>query len=91
MSKVNYTKRQYLADIAVNEAAIAVVQATLSGFADALDNGTSIEALSEAWNAAHDREYELEQDRQDIERRWNRRHWTATDYAARELVADNID
>lgn len=89
---VTYTKRAYLADIAANEAALAAVRLTLSNFADRIeDGGESIADLSESWNAAHDREYELQQERADIERRWSRRRWTAADHAAYELVAANID
>jgi hypothetical protein len=88
---VNYTKRQYLADIAANEADQAAVVELLASFHARLEAGESIHALSDAWNAAHDREYDLEQERADIERRWSRRHWTGADYALRELVAANID
>lgn len=90
MSK--YTKRQYLADIAANEAALEAVKAELSTYNDRAEAGEPItEALSRAWNAAHDREWELEQERQNIERRWTQRNWGAADYAAYELVAANID
>lgn len=87
-----YTKRQYLADIASNEAAIAAVKAELSSYNDRAEAGEKItEAWSGAWNAAHDREWDLEQERFDIERRWTQRNWTASDYAFAELVAANID
>lgn len=87
-----YTKRQYAADIAANETAIAAVQAELAAYNDRAEAGQQItEALSAAWNAAHDREWVLEQERRDIERRWTQRNWTGADYASYELVAANID
>lgn len=87
-----YTKRQYAADIAANEAAIAAVKAELADYSDRAEAGERItEALSIAWNAAHDREWELEQERFTIERRWTQRNWTGADYASYELVAANID
>ena len=59
-----YTKRRYNNDIAANEAAIASVQAELASYNDRAEAGEQItEALSAAWNAAHDREWELEQER----------------------------
>lgn len=33
----------------------------------------------------------LSEERRDIERRWNRRHWTGADYATHDLIAANID
>lgn len=87
-----YTKRQYLADIAANEAAIASVKAELDGYNARAEGGERIsEELSAAWNAAHDREWELEQERHSIEIRWTQRNWTGADYAFAELVAQNID
>lgn len=87
-----YTKRQYLADIATNEAAIVAVQNELNGYNERVEAGEQItEELSNAWNAAHDKEWELEQDRHSIERRWTQRNWTGADYASYELVAANID
>ncbi len=90
MSK--YTKRQYLADVAANQAAIEVVRAELAGYNDRVEAGENIaEELSSAWNAAHDREWEFEQKRHDIERRWTMRNWTYADHASYELVAANVD
>lgn len=86
-----YTKRQYLADVAANEAALATVHAELAGYNDRLEAGEAIDTLSEAWNAAYDREWALTEERADIERRWSRRNWTGADYASYELVAANID
>lgn len=87
-----YTKRQYLADIAANEAAIVAVQNELNGYNERVEAGEKItEELSNAWNAAHDKEWGLEQDRHSIERRWTQRKWTGADYASYELVAANID
>lgn len=88
---VSYTKRQYLADLAANEAAQAATADLLASFNARLEAGESIAALASDWNAAHDREWDLQQERFDIESRWNRRHWTAADYATYELVAANID
>jgi len=87
-----FTKRQYLAAIAANEAATEAVKAELSSYNDRVEAGEKItESLSGAWNAAHDREWELEQERFGIERRWTQRNWTGADYAFAELVAANID
>ena len=86
-----YTKRQYLADIAANEAAIEAVKAELSSYNDRAEAGESVNEMSDAWNAAHDREWDLEQERHSIERRWTQRKWGAADYASYELVAANID
>lgn len=86
-----YTKRQYLADIAANEAALLANAAELESFNNRLEAGESIESLSEAWNAAHDRTYELEQERFDIERRFSTRNWSWQDHSFAELVSANID
>ncbi len=87
-----FTKRQYLAATAANEAAIAEVKAELSSYNERVEAGEKITPeLSDAWNAAHDREWDLEQERHSIERRWTRRNWTGADYASYELVAANID
>lgn len=87
-----YTKRQYLADIAANEASLATVKAELEALNARAESGEQItEELSSAWNALHDSEWEIEQDRLSIERRWSQRKWTGADYAFAELVAANID
>lgn len=87
-----YTKRQYFADIASNEAAIASVKAELESLNARAEAGEKItEEISTIWNAAHDREWGLEQERFDIERRWTQRNWTGADHAFAELVAANID
>lgn len=87
-----YTKRQYLADIAANESAIEAVKSEIESYNVRVEAGEQItEELSNAWNAAHDKEWELEQDRHNIERRWIQRDWTGADYASYELVAANID
>ncbi|QIG67422.1 hypothetical protein EVB39_093 [Rhizobium phage RHph_TM3_3_9] len=87
-----FTKRQYNAEIAANEAAIAAVVVELSGYNDRVEAGERIsDELSNAWNAAHDRQYELEQERASIERRWSTRNWTHADHMSYELVAQNID
>lgn len=86
-----YTKRQYLADIAANNMAQADLAIELATYANRLEAGESIDSLSDAWNAAHDRSYQLEQERFEIEHRWMRRDWTGADYSRRDLVAANID
>lgn len=86
-----YTKRQYLSDIAANETALAAVRAELSAFADRAEAGEAIHTMSDAWNAAHDRQYEIEQERFDIERRWSTRKWSWQDHSFAELVSANID
>lgn len=86
-----YTKRQYLADVAANNIALADLAIELAGYNDRLEAGEPIDTLSDAWNAAHDREWSLTEERADIERRWSRRNWTGADYSSYELVAANID
>ena len=87
-----YTKRQYNQDVATNEASFAEVKADLAAYNARVEGGERItETLSAAWNAAHDREWELEQERAAIERRWTTRTWTYADHASYELVAANID
>ncbi|HEY0120633.1 MAG TPA: hypothetical protein VGC14_02540 [Rhizobium sp.] len=89
---MTYTKRQYLADIAANETAIIAVKAELNGYNERVEAGEKItEAPSEAWNAAHDREWDLQQERSDIERRWSTRNWTWQDHSFAALVSANID
>lgn len=86
-----YTKRQYLADIAANEDATAAIRSELSAFAQRAEAGESVNEISDAWNAAYDREYELEQERHAIESRWSTRNWTWQDHSFAELVSANID
>jgi hypothetical protein len=86
-----FTKRQYNEAIAANEAALVANAALLESFNDRLEAGEKIETLSDAWNAAHDQTWELEQERHAIEQRWNRRNWTWQDYSEYELVSQNID
>jgi hypothetical protein len=84
----NYTKRQYLKDIAANETAIEAVKIEIEALNVRFEAGEEVIA---AWNAANDREWELGQERWAIERRWTQRKWTGADYAFAELVAANID
>lgn len=91
MTKSLYNKRAYLADIAANNQAAAEVRDLLESFNVRLEAGEPIADLSDAWNAAHDRAYEIEQEREDIERRFSRRRWTAADYSTHSLVVANID
>jgi len=85
-------KRQYVEDIATNEAEMAKVKAFLDHLNMKVENGAQItEEMSNVWNAAHDREWELEQELFDIERRWIQRNWTGQDHAHHELVMQNID
>ena len=86
-----YTKRQYLADLAANEAKKAANAALLDSFADRAESGESVNEMAAEWNAAHDREYEIECERHSIERRYAQRHWNWQDYAHAELVSANID
>jgi len=87
-----YTKRQYVADTIANAAAIAANKMLLESFNDRLESGETLtETWSNEWNAAHDREYELEQERFEIERRWSQRNWTWADHSHHDLVMQNID
>lgn len=85
-----YTKRQYERDIQANDLAKADVRALIAALSIEAERGVT-DDLTERFNAAHDREYSLEQDRRNIECRWIQRHWTASDYAALSLAAQNID
>jgi len=87
-----YTKRQYLADVAANEVEMQKVKDFLNHLNEKVENGAQInEEISNVWNAAHDKEWEIEQERSDIERRWNRRNWTWQDHSEYALVSANID
>jgi len=89
---INYTKRQYVADTIAIAVAIAENKMLLESFNDLLENGEMLtEEWSKAWNAAHDKAWELEQELFDIERRWIQRNWTGQDHAHHELVMQNID
>lgn len=86
-----YTKRQYLADLAANDAAMIENEKALAAFQSRCDAGEWSDEMSDAWNAEHDKTYEIECERKDIERRWNRRNWTWQDWSEHELVSQNID
>lgn len=83
-----FTKRQYLAAIAANEAALEAIKAEIEALNARFEAGEEVIA---AWNAANDGEWELGQERRAIERRWAQRNWNGADYAFAELVAANID
>ena len=86
-----YTKRQYTKDIAANEAAILENKALLESFNARAENGESVNDMSDAWNDAHDRTYQLEDERRDIERSFRTRNWTWQDHSFASLVSANID
>jgi len=86
-----YTKRQYNKDIAANEVAILENKTLLESFNARVENGESVNDMSDAWNAAHDREYELEGERADMDRRFRTRNWTWQDHSFASLVLANID
>lgn len=86
-----YTKRQYNKDIAANEAALAAVQAELTSYADRAEAGESVNEMADAWNAAYDRQCDLELERHDIERRLSTRNWNWQDHSFAALVSANID
>lgn len=86
-----YTKRQYNNDIAANAAEAAQVAAELASYADRAEAGEDVNAMSDAWNAAHDRQWEIEQEAAAIERRWSTRNWNWQDHSFAELVSANID
>lgn len=92
MARSSYTRRQYAADLAANAREIATVETLLAGYQMRADAGEPLTlAWGEEWNAAHDRKWDLEEDRHQIEMKWTRRHWTGSDYAFAELVAANVD
>lgn len=87
-----YTKAQYKKDIAANDAAAIEVKERLAVFDRMVDNGEkNTNEISDAWNATYDRGWELQQEREDIERRFRRRNWTWQDHSEYELVSQNID
>lgn len=87
-----YTKAQYNRDIANNNEYSSEVKARLNALAVFADNGGNVtEKISQNWNDLHDREWELQQERETIERRWNRRNWTWQDHSEHDLVTQNID
>jgi hypothetical protein len=86
-----FTKRQYLAEVAANHMSAADLRIELESYQNRLEAGEPIDTLSDAWNAAYDRQYELDQERADIERRWSRRGWTGADHATHDLIAANVD
>lgn len=88
--QTRYTKRQYQIDIEANQREIAAIKTEIEALASKAENGVS-EALTERFNAAHDRQYGLELERRAIESRWTQRNWTASDYAAHDLASQNID
>lgn len=88
----NYTKRQYLADLAANHISAADLRIEMESYQNRMEAGETLTAdMSDEWNNAYDAEWELSEERRDIERRWNRRHWTGADYATHDLIAANID
>lgn len=92
MTRSAYTRRAYNADLAANAREIATVEALLSDFQSRHDAGEPLTlAWGEEWNAAHDRKWDLEEDRHQIEMKWTRRHWTHSDYTFAELVSANAD
>ena len=81
-----YTKRQYQADIAANETAVAANNETIARL-----EADYTPAHYDALNAAYDLSHNLEVDLSDIHRRFRQRNWTQQDRAFANLVAANID
>lgn len=48
-------------------------------------------AIGETFNALHDLMDLLNKELRDLDAAWERRDWTAADYASHELVVQNID
>ena len=86
-----YTKRQYLADLAANDAKEKANNALLQSFEDRVNAGESIAAMSDAWNDAYDARYDIQNERNDIEARYSRRNWTWQDHSHHDLVMNNCD
>ena len=89
MSK--YTVRQYRADIAANEAAAADVAAQIAAFTARHEAGEDFQIFADAWNAAYDRQHEIEEEGRRIECRFRQRNWTWQDHSFASLVLQNID
>jgi chromosome segregation ATPase len=74
------------------EAELAGVRAVIEALTARVDGGERASAeLTDAFNEAYDREYELEREIRSAESDWGRRNWTFSDYASWNLVAANID
>ena len=86
-----YTKRQYLADLAANDAKEKANAALLQSFEDRANAGEYNSQMSDAWNDAHDAVWAIEAERNDIELRYHRRNWTWQDHSHHELVMNNCD
>jgi hypothetical protein len=86
-----YTRRQYNTEIAANDAALTAVDAQLDSYATRSEAGADVNSMADAWNAAWDVRYALEQERLSIERRRLMRNWTWQDHSFAELVSANLD
>lgn len=89
--RTKYTKRQYLKDIAANDEAVTQLGHDLNEALAKFEAGNASPELSDHLNALHDREWQLNDERRDIEMRWTCRNWTSADWASHELAAANID
>ena len=86
-----YTKRQYQADIATNDAQMERALAEVARIEAKFENGTNTEDDYDLGNAAYDLVSAIEIARKDIDRRWSQRNWGAHDFAMRELISANAD
>ena len=87
-----YTKRQYQADVAANEAAIIANNELLESFER--DHEAGIPLTNERydeWQIAMDKSFKLACDTVDIERKWIFRNLSFQDDVQRGLIAQNID
>jgi DNA repair exonuclease SbcCD ATPase subunit len=99
MSKI--TKKEYNSRKAELEAELKQVQYKISVLVkwnDTLDYNNLAEQvrqklnkIGDYWNNLNDKEFELEQELQFLEDRWDRRNWTGSDWNSWELVTSNID
>ena len=86
-----YTKRQYLADVAANEAEAKLIAAEIASFQTMADAGACVVSMTDAWNAAFDRQSANEEARKWIEVRFRQRNWGYQDHAHSALVSMNAD
>lgn len=87
-----YNKRQYrqdLADVAAKFQANRTAQIILVHAMDAA--ATCTVEQGDELNRLYDEEYNIEQERKEIERRWYTRNWTAAEYNTASLMANNVD
>ena len=87
-----YNKRQYRQDLADNAAKFSANRTAQIILVRAMDAAAAVTVeQGDALNRLYDEEYDIEQERKDIERRWYTRNYTAADFETANLMAANVD